>query len=145
MLRSKHVKASICYYFSTTYAGDVNWEEPSRFDPDSEDLDSWVCILIDTQDYAPSRATTDEGRIVIDIDIRSRKRDQAYETENLLDEVREVLSKGSTIPIRDYDDSDEPIVGYVRINEPVIRDLTQDQDQWRRAAVTIEGRIQEIP
>lgn len=145
MLKAKHIKASIFNYFATNYAGSVNWEPPTRFDPDASSTESWVCLMVDTQDFDPSRATTDFGRISLDLDIRSRKRDQMYENEDLLDDVRAVFSKGVCIPVKDYDDSDEPTVGYVRLNEPVVRDRTGDNDQWRRATATIEGRIQEIP
>jgi hypothetical protein len=145
VLKSKNIKASVFQYIATNYSGNVNWDTPSRFDPDAADTESWVAFFVDLQDFEPSRSATDEGRVLLEFDIRSRKQDKAYEIEELLDDVRAVLSKGMTIPIVDYDDSDEPTVGYVRLTEPVIRDLTEDNDQWRRANVTIEGRVQEIP
>lgn len=145
MLKTKHVKASIFQYFATNYGGNVNWESPTRFDPDASSTESWTCLMVDFQEIEPSRSATDFGRIAIELDINSRKRGEMYETESLLDAVRAVLSKGKSIAVKDYDDSDEPTVGWIRLEEPVIRDLTGDDDQWRRARVTIEGRIQEIP
>jgi hypothetical protein len=145
MLKTKDVKASIFNHVATGYSGDVNWDSPTKFDPDAEDVESWVALFVDVQEIQASRAAADEGRVTIMLDIFSRKQDKAYETEKLLDDMRAVLPKGGVIPVQDFEVSDETLVGYVRLHEPVIRDMTQDGDQWRRSNVRIEGRLTEIP
>lgn len=139
----KAVKASIFEHLRATYGGTVNWESPSRMDPDTQSVESWACIFIDTQKGSPSRGANEFGELTVRLEINSRKQDQLYETEDLCDALEAVFDRTESIEVKDYEDSDEPVIGYVRLHEPEIRDATKEGDVWRKAIVTIQGTYQE--
>lgn len=143
MLKRRFIKAAIFHHLSTSLSDTINFEHPSKFDPDAQSVQAWACVFVDVQKANPAREGCDYGSVTIRLDVFSRKQDKLYETERLADELIEALPPGSVIEVKDFDESDEPVLGSVYLREPEVRDETGEDDVWRKARVLIQGTYQE--
>lgn len=146
MISLKDIKSSVFQHFAENFTEEVDWGDPSRFDPDQDSgIQSWVTVMVEFPRGTPTRANCDYGPMTLQLDVASRYQDRLYETEDLADEVRSVFDTGEAVVVYDYSQSEEPVVGFIRCHEPEVRDLTREGDVWRKARITIPARFQETP
>ena len=145
-MNEHQVRASILNYFSEEYAGTADYGNPQRVDPQSESLESWAYCLVDnmqTQIERGSRERFIVFRIVAQC--HARASNDLYGASKMAAEVAEVL-RNKTINCHDFDASDEPIIGTIRLYEPTLNDETDRhaEEGWQQVNVIVSGIAQEL-
>ena len=142
-MNEHHVRSSILNYFSETYAGTVDWGDPERFDPQSEDVSSWAYCTVDNLQQGPERV---ERFITFRVVIQcyGRTNTDLYAASRLAANAADAL-RGKTFEAQDFDESAEPVVGTIRIYEPRMSDETKNlaQTGWQQVNVIFMGVAQE--
>lgn len=153
-LTELHVESSLITWFSDNYSGNADWGSLDQFDPEADDMESWVHFHIDKCTVKPYRKNNKriiDIRIVVQCWSRDtednfgekdlyRARRKASEIANLLEHKE--------IPVYDYADEDEPQVGNCRLYEPRITcetDRTDDENLgYSMYMVILDGCVQEV-
>lgn len=116
---------------------------------DTAELDEWLELSIDVWSRRPQRAGALQ-RIDLSLSVHCFVKQglDKFRVHELADAVRGTLSQ-KTVPLRDYDASGTPVIGYATLREPETRDLTRsDADSLKHAMqhflVTCAGAAQQV-
>jgi hypothetical protein len=141
-----HVISSLTQGFSDLYVEsdrNVDWGNPSKFDAEADDLESWVCVTIPSISMKPRRRNGPrEGTFRMQIIAEARVQDDLYACERLVQIITELIEHWNPV-IRDYTESDEPVMGRAMLNEAQVFGDESPRDHWQRRRIEITGRVQE--
>jgi len=116
---------------------------------DTSTIDEWMDLKIDTWSRKPQRAT---GKRLINFSMTVhcfvKPAIETYRIQTLVDAARKTLSQ-QNIPVRDYDNSGSPVVGYARLIEIEVRDLSRNdlnsnKHNLHHVAISSSGIAQEL-
>lgn len=139
------IQKSFYLWFSQEYAGTTDWLQPYEFNPKAQT--SWITIQIDDVREDPTRR---DNRRCFDVRISgmavSRSLEELYGAQTKASALKELL-RHAVIPIvtMNSDESSQEIIGYLKLYEPNIFDLTQQSRgvEYQVKMVTVEGMAQE--
>lgn len=96
---------------------------------------AWVELWVDTWDEQPCRNGGPERMTVaVTVHCFSRHPTDLAELRTVADAARVALGR-QFIAVRDYEQGDAPLLGYLRLREPELRDLTRVHAEETRGAL----------
>lgn len=130
---------SLYQFVQSGYQGTIHEEIPAKFDAVASDLESWIVFYADRIDGDPHRRTQGErARIRVTARAYGRKGGNIYTSFTEAQAVKDLLHQ-AVIPIRDYDESGEPQIGTLMLEEATITRMKEEDSQWQEHLVTVEG------
>lgn len=116
---------------------------------DTTTLDDWLELSLAQWSRRPQRSSSlKQISLSLTIHCFAKQKLDKSRIHQLTDAVRQTISQ-KTVPLRDYDTSGTPVIGYATLHEPEIRDLTRpDTDTQRHhlqhTVITTPGTAQQI-
>jgi len=96
---------------------------------------AWVELWVDAWDEQPRRNDGPERMsVAVTVHCFSRHATETAELRTIADAARVALAR-QLIAVRDYEQSGSPLVGYVRLRETELRDLTRVHDEGLRGSL----------
>lgn len=153
-LTELQVQSSLITWISNNYVGDVDWGGLDQFDPDGDDLESWIHFHVDklvTQPYRKNNKKIIDVRIVVQCWSREGEDDfgdnDRYRAVRKASEIATLLTH-KEIPIYDYETEAETQTGNCRLFEAKITDetdrSTDENSGYEMFLVLVDGCVQEI-
>lgn len=141
-MKESHIIASIYSYINSTYDPPPAWCDPQKFDPRADDLSSFYELyaeVINEERRRKAGPQRMECRIVAHCHARTSGNiyGSLKEAEGIAGALRH-----KEIPIYDYDESDTPQIGLLRMGEVQINRTTEEKSEWQSHLVVIEGTAQ---
>lgn len=152
-LTELQVESSLITWLCDNYAGNIDWGGLDEFDPESDELESWIHFHVDKAVTRPQRKNNKkiiDLRVVVQCwsrDIEDAFGDKdSYRAKRKASEIAELL-RHKEIGVYDYEDEDEPEVGRVRLYEPKVTNETErtrdENTGYELYMVVIDGFAQE--
>ena len=138
----KAIHSSVMQYVVDNYStATVNYdEEPFDFGAASEAVE--VDVLV-SDSPVRRKGGKEIQSVTITVYCWAKKGTNLYRVEELTDSVVSLLDQ-ATIDIRDYDSSGDPVVGWLKLREAAVTDITRTQEDdlrtdGRLVRVDVEG------
>ncbi|MAT14601.1 MAG: hypothetical protein CMJ46_04950 [Planctomyces sp.] len=98
--------------------------------------------------YAQRSGQWELQRLSVEVHVYAKGLDTGPVLQRLIDGVLPVLTR-KTIEVHDYEQSGTPLLGYVRLDEPEVRELSREElnrsgSTLRHALIEWRGRAQEV-
>lgn len=140
-MTERDIVSSVFMHFQATYAGDaeIDYGNPSKFDPEADELGKYIWIIVDTFDGRPTRMGDDFFDVRILVHIFYRDQTNLYQDVEELLTVKPIFHK-QTIEILDHEDSDSSVLGYLRCKEVQTTRETEDEGiPWQHLIMRVDA------
>ena len=146
-MRDEDIFRSLLNWFASNYAGDVDFGSVDDFDPRSEDIATFVEYYPNVL-KKPSKRKGSRKEVKVSLTFRcwARGGEDILAAQKLASSITEFIEdNGTCIEVKNFDTTDEELVGRVVLWEPEAENLTDDVEEsgWQRVDVTVEGRAEE--
>lgn len=133
------ITSSALQFFEDAYAGTTRKDDPAKWDPYADDLESWCVIYADSIGGDVHRRSQGERpRVQITCRTYGRKGASMYTSLAEAEAAKAVLHQ-AIIPIKDYSESGEPQIGTLILEEARVTREKQEDEQWQQHLVVVEG------
>lgn len=131
------------YIQDSTLTTSANYKDPSKFDPNASNIDKWFQASVQSLQQDVGRLTVGlyfDGSLLVECFARTQAGLLAHLA--MATEIQDVLCQ-TLIPIHDYQESGNPLIGYCSVKEPSIK--TREQGgAYQKATLSIRFRVEQI-
>lgn len=139
-LKIRQVVGSVANHLATNLTVSTAVEYPGGF-VDTGAISDWVCVRVESMmRNGQRRLGTDHGKVLIAIEIYAKRTTATYRVTRIEEDIRTVL-RHAEILVKDYDDSSEPTVGYLRVLEPDVESKSKDFSSPTGVTVRSDVRV----
>lgn len=134
---------AIFKFLDEQYGGSIDSGSPGSFDPESEDVTSWIWWALQEIREPPTRkGNLRFGQVRLLVQCWNKDRDGIKPAKQTAETIAELL-RHRVITVTDLDDVDTPTIGYLQLWEPVISDMSNTTPGYQCAVVTVLGVMEE--
>lgn len=115
-LKIERLAGAVSDHLSDNMTSGTTVEYPGGF-IDTGAINDWVCVRVAAMTRnAQRRRGTDHGKVTITVEIYAKRTAATYRASRIEEDIRNVL-RHAEILVKDYGDSSEPTVAYLRVLE----------------------------
>lgn len=113
---------------------------------DGNSFEAWVDLDVEAWTGRSGRASGRLDGVTVTADVFVRRDGDAYRSRELADRARGAFD-GATVTVLNFDESSRPAVGFVRLGEAVVRELSRSgavRQELSRVTLTWRGVAQPL-
>ena len=123
-LKIEQVVGAVANHLSANMTSGTTVEYPGGV-IDTGAINDWVCVRVPAMTRrSQRRAGADHGTVRIAVEIYAKRTSATYRAARIEEDVRSVL-RHAEILVKDYNDSAEPTVAFLRVLEPDVENQSR--------------------